>query len=100
MGISYSKLNKSNDCEMIDFIASHYIFTMNFNSLKKLFEKEYCNELILTVSNIIINYLNDNEIIIIAKRIKTYSCFNEIFILIEVGGFIFCFSIIFLPCTY
>jgi hypothetical protein len=70
MGISYSKLNKSKDCEMIDFIASHYIFTMNFNSLKKLFEKEYCNELILTVSNIIINYLNDNEIIIIAKRIK------------------------------
>ena len=38
MGISYSKLNKSKDCEMIDFIASHYIFTMNFNSLKKLFE--------------------------------------------------------------
>ena len=37
----------------LDYIASHYILTMDFQSLRKLHEKEYCEELIGLTSKIV-----------------------------------------------
>jgi len=67
MGLTSSKINKG---EIIDFISTHYILTMNFCSLRKLFEKDYCNELIILISEIIMDYLSVDEIINITKRVK------------------------------
>ena len=37
--------------DKLDFIATHYILTMDFNSLRKLYEKSYCEKLVLLSNN-------------------------------------------------
>ena len=74
MGNSSSKTNESstnkqfdNFYEIIDYIATYYILTMDFKSLSKLSEKEYCDKLVVLTSDIIQKYFNDlgiNEITI------------------------------------
>ena len=54
----------------LDYIASHYILTMDFQSLRKLHEKEYCEELIGLTSKIIDKHFNDLEVNQLLNRIK------------------------------
>ena len=76
MGNSYSSsTNKSdnkfeNFYEIIDYIATYYILTMDFKSLSKLSEKAYCDKLVVLTSDIIERYFNDMEITFLAQRIK------------------------------
>ena len=56
--------------QIIDYIATYYILTMDFNSLKKLHEKEYCDKLVVLTSDIIDRYFTDMEITYLAQRIK------------------------------
>ena len=65
MGITSSKMNsekEKNDSsvpestpleESIDFIATHYILTLNFQSLRKLNEKSYCDKMMVLTSDIL-----------------------------------------------
>jgi hypothetical protein len=53
----------------LDYIASHYILTMDFQSLRKLHEKEYCEELIGLTSKIIDKHFNDLEVNHLLNRI-------------------------------
>jgi hypothetical protein len=77
MGNSPSS-NKNNNAEkkfenfydIIDYIATYYILTMDFKSLSKLSEKAYCDKLIVLTSDIIERYFNDMEITYLAQRIK------------------------------
>jgi len=62
---------------IIDFIATYYILTMDFKSLKKLYKKEYCDELVILTSGIIERYFTDVEISYIAQRIKNGEEVNE-----------------------
>ena len=39
--------------DIIDYIATYYILTMDFKSLSKLCEKEYCDKLVVLTSDII-----------------------------------------------
>ena len=55
----------------LDYIASYYILTMDFQSLRKLYEKEYCEELIGLTSEIIDKHFNDLEVNKLAQRIVT-----------------------------
>ena len=64
--------------EIIDFIATDYILTMNFNSLKKLSEKDYCDNLIVITSDIVNRYFNDIEITYLEQRIKKGEIINEL----------------------
>ena len=54
--------NKSSEKEfdnfydIIDYIATYYILTMDFKSLSKLSEKEYCDKLVVLTSDIIKRY--------------------------------------------
>jgi hypothetical protein len=43
----------------IDYIATHYILTMNFQSLRNLYNKKYCDDLIILTSEIINKYFKD-----------------------------------------
>jgi hypothetical protein len=82
MGISFSTNNSknkspnntikefSNFYEVIDTIATYYILTMDFKSLSKLADKEYCDKLVIITSDIIKNYFNDLEITYLAQRIE------------------------------
>ena len=56
--------------DIIDYIATYYILTMDFKSLSKLCEKEYCDKLVVLTSDIIKRYFNDMEITYLAQRIK------------------------------
>lgn len=55
----------------LDYIASHYILTMDFQSLRKLHEKEYCEELIGLTSKIVDKHFNDLEVNQLLNRITT-----------------------------
>ena len=56
--------------DVVDYIATYYILTMDFKSLSKLIEKEYCDKLIVLTSDIIKRYFNDMEITYLAQRVK------------------------------
>ena len=56
--------------QVIDYIATHYILTMDFQSLTKLYEKEYCDELVVLTSDIIERNFNNIEITYLAQRIQ------------------------------
>jgi hypothetical protein len=63
--------------QIIDYIATYYILTMDFKSLSNLSSKEYCDELVIITSDIIQNYFNDLEITYLAQRIKNGEEVNE-----------------------
>jgi hypothetical protein len=46
----------------LDFIASYYILTSDFKSLLKLYEKSYCDKLVLITTEIIEKYFSEIEI--------------------------------------
>jgi len=75
MGNSTSSTKKSesefeNFYDIIDYIATYYILTMDFQSLSKLSEKAYCDKLVILTSDIVDRYFNDMEVTFLAQRIK------------------------------
>ena len=55
---------------IIDYIASNYILTADFKSLTKLYDQEYCNNLVVLTADIIEKNFNDLEITYLAQRTK------------------------------
>jgi hypothetical protein len=68
----------SNFYDVIDYIATYYILTMDFKSLSKLSEKGYCDKLVVLTTDIIKRYFNDVEITYLAQRIKNGVDVNEL----------------------
>ena len=64
--------------EIVDYIATYYILTMDFKSLSKLSEKAYCDKLVVLTSDIIDRYFNDTEVTFLAQRIKGGVEVNEL----------------------
>ena len=60
----------NNFYDVIDYISSYYILTMDFKSLNKLSEKPYCDKLVILTSDIIERYFNETEINYLSQRIK------------------------------
>ena len=83
MGNSTSS-NKQNDdkfdnfYDIVDYIATYYILTMDFKSLSKLSEKAYCDKLVILTSDIFDRYFNDVDVTFLAQRIKTGVEVNEL----------------------
>jgi hypothetical protein len=59
--------------ETIDYIATHYILTSDFQSLRKLNEKTYCEKMIVLTSDIINRKFSDLEVSKILDRIENGS---------------------------
>ncbi len=55
--------------EKLDFTAAHYILTMDFDTLHKLYKQEYCNELAGTISDILERYFTESELVTIHKKL-------------------------------
>lgn len=76
MGNSSSTNNANSNKEfdnfynVVDYIATYYILTMDFKSLSKLSQKAYCDNLVIVTSDIIERYFNDMEVTYLAQRIK------------------------------
>jgi hypothetical protein len=68
---SPNKINTENVGKLVDYIATHYILTMDFQSLTKLFDKEYCDNLVIITSEVFERQLTDMEIVYLAERIKS-----------------------------
>ena len=75
MGNKISGFSKSeqhdNNNEIIDYIATNYILTMDFENLKKLNDQQYCDKLVVLTSDIIDRYFTPLEIINLEQRIKS-----------------------------
>jgi len=54
--------------ERLDYIVSHYILTMDFNSLKKLYDKSYCNKLVEITGQIFDKHFTELDIEHISKN--------------------------------
>ena len=67
---SPNKLNTNNVGKLVDYIATHYILTMDFRSLTKLFDKKYCDNLVILTSEVIERNFTEMEITYLAERIK------------------------------
>jgi hypothetical protein len=68
----------NNFYEVIDYIATYYILTMDFKSLSKLSEKVYCDKLVVLTSDIIERYFNDMEVTFLAQRVRNGIEVNEL----------------------
>jgi len=54
----------------MDYIATYYILTLDFQSFKKLYNKKYCDELVILTSDIIDRYFSDIDITRLVNRIR------------------------------
>ena len=65
-----AKKEFDNFYDIVDYIATYYILTMDFKSLSKLSEKTYCDKLVILTSDIIERYFNNTEVTYLAQRVK------------------------------
>jgi hypothetical protein len=72
------KLSPKSISQILDYIATYYILTMDFKSLRKLYDKEYCDKLVVLTSDIIDIYFTDLEITFLNQRIKNGVEVNEL----------------------
>ena len=82
MGLGESKPDNKfsddlKDVDLLDIIATKYILTQNFQDMKKLGSKEYCDKLVILTSKIIKKYMNEKEIKYLAQRVKNGNYYNE-----------------------
>jgi hypothetical protein len=75
--VSTQSINGSNDKvetksvgKLVDYIATHYILTMDFQSLTKLFDKKYCDNLVILTSEVLERHFTEMEITYLAERVK------------------------------
>ena len=64
--------------DIIDYIATYYILTMDFKSLSKLSEKEYCDNLVVITADIIKRHFNDMDITYLEQRVKNGQEVNDL----------------------
>jgi hypothetical protein len=55
--------------DMVDYIASYYILTMDFASLNKLLNKKYCDKMIILTADIISKHVTTADIDFLEKKI-------------------------------
>lgn len=69
---SINKINNTynNFGDIIDYIASNYIISMDFKNLQQMYNKDYCNKLIILTKDIIKNNFNEIQISNINNRIN------------------------------
>lgn len=73
-----SNLKPKSISQILDYISTYYILTMDFKSLRKLYDKEYCDKLVILTSDILQRYFTEMEITYLAQRIKNGVEVNEI----------------------
>lgn len=75
--LSSEKKTYKNLENVLDYIASNYILTSDFKSLTKLYEEEYCNNLVVLTQDIISKNFTEMEITYLAQRLRGKDVVNE-----------------------
>ena len=83
MGASQSKNDKEKPSEknlpdVINYLASNYILEQNFQDMVNLRDPKYCNDLVILTSDVIGEYLNDQQVKYLAQRTRDGAVVNEI----------------------
>lgn len=83
MGLGQSKEKTTFDedleaVDLLDIIATKYILTQNFQDMKKLGQKEYCDKLVILTSDIIKKFMNKREIEYLARRVERGDYYNRL----------------------
>jgi len=82
MGLGQSKEKKFDEnleaVDLLDIIATKYILTQNFQDMKKLGQKEYCDKLVILTSDIIKKFMNKREIEYLARRVERGDYYNRL----------------------
>jgi hypothetical protein len=86
MGNNISSFQKNNENEkkfdnfynIIDYIATNYILTMDFQSLTKLSDKSYCDKLVILTSDIVDRYFTETDVTFLSQRVKAGQEVNEL----------------------
>jgi hypothetical protein len=73
-----NQLKTKSMSQILDYIATHYILTMDFKSLRRLYDKDYCDKLVILTSDIVQRYFTDMEITYLAQRVKNGIEINEL----------------------
>lgn len=69
--VEKKKILKDHDFSYIlNYIATRYILTMDFQSLKNLQDPKYCDEMIIITSDIIKKYYNEHEVEFLQQKIE------------------------------
>jgi hypothetical protein len=71
-----NKDNKSLS-QTLDFIATNFILTQNFQDMKNLADINYCNNLVILTSNVLQGQLNEMDINYLSQRLKGNEEINE-----------------------
>jgi hypothetical protein len=74
---SSDELKPKSISQILDYISTYYIVTADFKSLRKLYEKEYCDKLVILTSDIVERYFTDIELTYLDQRIKNGIEVNE-----------------------
>jgi hypothetical protein len=84
MGAVFSKKTGSiepqkfnNFYDMVDYIATYYILTMDFESLQKLSDPKYCDQLVVITSDIVSKYFNELDVEYLEQRTKQGAEIND-----------------------
>jgi hypothetical protein len=77
-GENNNELKPKSLSQILDYVSTYYILTMDFKSLKNLYKKEYCDNLVVLTSEVIQRYFTDLEITYLAQRIKNGVEVNEL----------------------
>jgi hypothetical protein len=72
-----SSLKPKSISQILDYIATYYILTSDFKSLKKLHDKEYCDKLVVLTSDVVERHFTEMEVTYLAQRIKNGVEVNE-----------------------
>ena len=75
--INDNKLKPKMLSQHLDYIATNYILTMDFKSLRELYKPEYCNNLVILTSDILQRYYTELEVTYLAQRLKHGETVNE-----------------------
>ena len=73
MGAETSSLKDNKSIKIsniLDQLATHYILTQNFQDMKNLSNKTYCDKLIILTSDILKDFLNEREISYLSHRVE------------------------------
>lgn len=62
---------------ILDYIATNYILTSDFKSLTKLYDEEYCNNLVVLTQDIISRNFTEMELTYLSQRVKGKDVVNE-----------------------
>jgi hypothetical protein len=63
---------------ILNYIATRYILSMDFQSLKNLQDPKYCDEMIILTSDIIKKYYNEREIDFLQQKIEKGQQINKL----------------------